>query len=200
MNRTVYFADQSVVFTAEPPAGEVCLLSCAGGEHISRDKVMKFLEMHNTVAIISPDPDAAFAAFAADFRAVEAAGGIVVNDRGEWLMIHRNGRWDLPKGHLESGEQCDACAAREIVEETGVAAEVVRPLCDTLHAYYFPKTACWELKRTHWYELHTCACEKLVPQTDEGIEHVAWCSPTDVAANIRDAFPTIRCVAAAMRK
>ena len=79
-------------------------------------------------------------------------------------MIRRNGRWDLPKGHLECGERIEECAAREIEEETGVRAGVVRPLCDTLHAYYFPKTERWELKRTHWYELHTASCDRLVPQ------------------------------------
>ena len=125
---------------------------------------------------------------------------MVVNDCGQWLMIRRNGRWDLPKGHLECGERIEECAAREIEEETGVRAGVVRPLCDTLHAYYFPKTERWELKRTHWYELHTASCDRLVPQLEEGIERAAWCTPAEVARNLRDAFPTIRCVAAAMGK
>ena len=123
---------------------------------------------------------------------------MVVNDCGEWLMIHRNGRWDLPKGHLECGERIEECAAREVEEETGVAARVVRPLCETLHAYYFPKTARWELKRTHWYELHAPGCAGLTPQTEEGIDSAVWCAPREVADNLRDAFPTIRCVAAAM--
>lgn len=83
-------------------------------------------------------------------------------------MIHRNGRWDLPKGHLECGERIEECAAREVCEETGVAAEVVRPLCETLHAYYFPKTARWELKRTRWYELYTPACAVLTPRPKRG--------------------------------
>ena len=122
----------------------------------------------------------------------------MVNGRGEWLMIHRNGRWDLPKGHLECGERIEECAAREVEEETGVAARVVRPLCETLHAYYFPKTARWELKRTHWYELHAPGCTGLKPQTEEGIDSAVWCAPREVADNLRDAFPTIRCVAAAM--
>lgn len=160
MNRTVYFADKAVAFTAEPPGGAWYAVAATAGGGISRDKILNFLESHNTVAVVSDDPDGAFAAFAAEFTPVEAAGGVVVNDCGEWLMIHRNGRWDLPKGHLESGERIEECAAREVEEETGVAAEVVRPLCETLHAYYFPKTARWELKRTHWYELHTPGCSR----------------------------------------
>ena len=148
---------------------------------------------------MAADPDAAFAAFAAEFTPVEAAGGVVVNGCGEWLMIHRNGRWDLPKGHLECGERIEECAAREVCEETGVAAEVVRPLCETLHAYYFPKTARWELKRTRWYELFTPACAALKPQTEEGIDAVAWCSPEEAAAHAAACYPTVRTVLACLR-
>ena len=199
MNRTVYFADRAVAFTAEAPGGAwyaVAAEACGG---ISRAKILNFLESHNSVAVVSDDPDRAFAAFAAEFTPVEAAGGVVVNDCGEWLMIHRNGRWDLPKGHLECGERIEECAAREVCEETGVAAEVVRPLCETLHAYYFPKTARWELKRTRWYELFTPACAVLKPQTEEGIDAVAWCSPEEAAAHAAACYPTVRTVLACLR-
>ena len=143
-------------------------------------------------------PDEAFVRFAADFTTVEAAGGIVVDSVGRWLMIHRNGRWDLPKGHIEEGESCEICAAREIAEETGVCAEVVRPLCATWHAYWFPKTSRWELKRTHWFELRADDCDGLAPQTEEGIERVTWVASSETSALLADSFPTIRCVAAAM--
>jgi hypothetical protein len=39
---------------------------------------------------------------------------------------------------------------------------------------------------------------KITPQTEEGIDSAVWCAPREVADNLRDAFPTIRCVAAAM--
>ena len=35
---------------------------------------------------------------------VFAAGGIVENENKELLFLFRNGYWDLPKGHWESGE------------------------------------------------------------------------------------------------
>lgn len=200
MDRTVYFADKSVVFTTELPAGECVAVASADAEAVTRAKILKILETSNCVAVLSADPDAAFAAFAAEFTPVEAAGGVVVNERGEWLMIYRSGRWDLPKGHIEPGEACEACAVREIAEETGVRAAVVRPLCDTLHAYYFSRTARWELKRTHWFLLRTSAFDRLRPQREEGIQRVAWCTPAEVARNLHGAFPTIRCVAAAMEQ
>ena len=200
MNRTVYFADRAVAFTAEAPGGAwyaVAAEACGG---ISRSKILNFLESHNSVAVVSDDPDRAFAAFAAEFTPVEAAGGVVVNDCGEWLMIRRNGRWDLPKGHLECGERIEECAAREVEEETGVAARVVRPLCETLHAYWFAKTARWELKRTHWFRLRPAGAGTPAPQTEEGIERVSWCAPAEREEHLRDAFPTIRRVAAAMEE
>lgn len=200
MEHTVYFADKSVLFVAEPPCGEVpCFRPDAIGA-ISRDKVMKFLETGNSVAVVAPDPDGAFARFAADFTQVKAAGGVVVNDCGERLMIRRNGRWDLPKGHVEPGESVEACAAREIQEETGVEAGVVAPLCATWHAYWFPKTERWELKRTHWFLLRTSAGTSLVPQTEEGIDEVAWCSPEAFAARLAEAFPTVQRVGEALAK
>ena len=75
MNRTVYFADRAVAFTAEAPGGAwyaVAAEACGG---ISRAKILNFLESHNSVAVVSDDPDRAFAAFAAEFTPVEAAGG-----------------------------------------------------------------------------------------------------------------------------
>ena len=200
MDYTVYFADKAVVFTAKTPGEDWYAVTPAPDGGISRAKVTKILESHNCVAVVSADPDAAFRSFAADFTQIEAAGGVVVNDRGEWLMIHRNGRWDLPKGHVEAGEGLEACAEREIAEETGVRARVVRPLCRTLHAYWFPKTERWELKRTSWYELRTEGAEPLTPQREEGIEQVVWCTEAEAADRVRGAFPTIRCVAEAMRR
>lgn len=191
MNRTVYFADRAVAFTAEAPGGAwyaVAAEACGG---ISRAKILNFLESHNSVAVVSDDPDRAFAAFAAEFTPVEAAGGVVVNDCGEWLMIHRNGRWDLPKGHWEAGETIEACAVREVAEETGVAgARIERPLCETYHFYLMRGE--WELKRTRWYAMRIDAEQPLTPQTEEGISRVAWCTPAEVAEHLRGAFPTIR--------
>lgn len=198
MEHTVYFADKSVVFARELPCEDAFCFRPADCGEITRDKIVNFLRTYNSVAVLTPDPDAAFARFAQDFTGVEAAGGVVVNACGQRLMIHRNGRWDLPKGHIEPGESAEVCASREILEETGVPAEVAAPLCATWHAYWFPKTERWELKRTHWFLLRASADSPLVPQTEEGIQQVVWCSPAGFAANLQAAFPTVRRVAEAL--
>lgn len=195
MNRTVYFADKAVLFTAETPGGAWYAVSADAGDGLSRDKILNFLESHNSVAVVAADPDAAFAAFAAEFTPVEAAGGVVVNGCGEWLMIHRNGRWDLPKGHWEPGETIEECAVREVGEETGVrGVRIVRPLCETFHAY--PMRGRWELKRTRWFEMRFDGACALSPQREEGIERVVWCPPSELDGRLRATFPTIRCVMA----
>lgn len=132
--------------------------------------------------------------FAEEFTVIEAAGGVVMNPQGECLMIYRNERWDLPKGHLEAGESIAECAVREIAEETGVAGEVVRPLCETWHAYFFPLTERWELKRTYWYLLHTTATMPTTPQAEEGIVVAEWCDRTTAVAHLEASYPTIRSV------
>lgn len=59
---------------------------------------------------------------------VLAAGALLwrhaENDAIEVAMVHRPryDDWSLPKGKLEAGEHLLACAAREILEETGVVA------------------------------------------------------------------------------
>jgi 8-oxo-dGTP pyrophosphatase MutT (NUDIX family) len=51
----------------------------------------------------------------------ESAGGIVINRRGEILVVSQHGTsWSLPKGHIEEGEDPFTAARREIHEETGI--------------------------------------------------------------------------------
>jgi len=63
---------------------------------------------------------------------VRAAGGIVLRD-GRVLLVHRPkyDDWSFPKGKLERGETWEACAVRELEEETGLVADVGRELGST---------------------------------------------------------------------
>ncbi|MBX2827143.1 MAG: NUDIX hydrolase [Flavobacteriaceae bacterium] len=104
---------------------------------------------------------------------VEAAGGLVYNDRKEILFIHRNEKWDLPKGHLDKGERHEDAAKREVEEETGVQdLEVKRFLKKTYHV--FKRNGEFRLKATYWYEMYTEFDGELKPQKNEGITKVKW--------------------------
>lgn len=200
MEQTIYFQDKSLTFSRVRAVETDFVIPSGEATSLTRAKILNFFEIHNSIRVLCDDPEEAFRRFGEEFTLIEAAGGVVVNGRGEWLMIRRNNRWDLPKGHVEAGESFDRCAEREIEEETGVKAAVLRPLCDTWHAYFFPKTQRWELKRTHWYLLRSTERGELKPQTEEGIVEVAWCTPNDVEHYLKESYPTIRRVVEALHR
>ena len=201
MKHTLYFTDKPVIFAdsaAELDAVDVLVEQPTAG--FLRTKVLNLLETHNSIGVISPSADETFRCFVAEFAYVEAAGGVVLDDRGRWLMISRFGRWDFPKGHVEAGETHSETAVREIEEETGVRGKIRCPLCETWHAYYFEPTHRWEVKRTYWYCLDFVSCVALKPQEEEDIRSAVWCSSEEVERNLQNTFPTICCVAVAMKK
>lgn len=60
----------------------------------------------------------------------QAGAGVVCLRGGEVLLIRRGkpprlGEWSLPGGRIEWGETAAAAALRELVEETGVEAELL---------------------------------------------------------------------------
>ena len=63
--------------------------------------------------------------------------GVVVTDGNRVLLGHatRSPRWDIPKGVAEPGETCVVAAARELLEETGLAIRPEELTNLGLHAY-----------------------------------------------------------------
>ena len=64
-------------------------------------------------------------------------GVLVVNETGEVLLVRRTmrpeiGRWSLPAGYLDQGEEPKATAVREVQEETGLHVTIER-LLDVYH-------------------------------------------------------------------
>ena len=188
MQTTIFFTDKTLVLTDTPTKleGAVHLPS----SELSKANVLKIFESTNSIIVYDKAIEAVKERFFGEFKYVLAAGGVVCNENYEALMIYRNQRWDLPKGHVDMGESDEECAVREIAEETGVeGAKIVRFLCNTLHSYNV--YGVWEIKRTAWYEL-VAPTSKLKPQTEEGITCAKWCSKAEVEQNLGETYPTIR--------
>jgi 8-oxo-dGTP pyrophosphatase MutT (NUDIX family) len=128
--------------------------------------------------------------FDSAYHLIEAAGGLVSNSEGKWLFIHRNGKWDLPKGKLESFEQPDEAGTREVSEECGISEpNLEKELTQTYHTY--SQHGQRVLKRTYWYLMNHDGNEELKPQTEEGIDQVVWVETEDIPTLLSNCYPSI---------
>ena len=130
-------------------------------------------------------------AFFKHFEPIEAAGGIVQNEKKELLFILRFGKWDLPKGKVEKGEDLETCAIREVEEETGVSKlELKKKIGETYHTYNaFGKHF---IKTTHWYYLTCPSKQTLIPQTEEDILEIKWIKTKDIKQPMSNTYPSIK--------
>ena len=108
------------------------------------------------------------------FKVLEAAGGVVRNDKDEILFIRRLGKWDLPKGKIEKGEAAEEAAVREVAEETGLEKVILEPFLNNTFHIYMERNGKKTLKKTHWYKMLYVGNEKPTPQIEEGISEVSW--------------------------
>ncbi len=113
------------------------------------------------------------------FTEVGAAGGLVRHTSGRYLFIEKKGKLDLPKGHIEQGEEAEICALREVSEECGISGHtIVKPIEPSYHTYS------WEgisyLKKTHWYLMNYDGEMITEPQLEEGITEVVWLFPDEL--------------------
>lgn len=126
-------------------------------------------------------------------KVIIAGGGLLLNENNELLMIFRRGFWDLPKGKLDDGETIEACALREVEEETGVGNLVSGGLLGiTRHQYFDPYIKEEVIKETHWYSMNVKGSPALIPQTEEDITDIRWVPLQDVPALLENSFDTIR--------
>lgn len=78
-------------------------------------------------------------------------------DEGKVLLVQvKNMRgkklWTFPKGHIEHGETPRQAALREVQEETGYKAQIIRPMIRVKYAFtfqgnYVKKTVQWYLMK-----------------------------------------------------
>lgn len=156
--------------------------------------LVEMFELSSTlekIYIPSAEPEDCYKKICGDFREVNAAGGLVENRRGDYLLIKRDGLWDLPKGHQEAGEDIKVTALREVQEETGVDDLSLGDLiCVTDHCY--KRNGIWHLKHTWWYRMYYLKPLDLTPQTEEDITKAAWVAKSSLPPFLKNTYPSIK--------
>lgn len=156
--------------------------------------LVEMFELSSTlekIYIPSAEPEDCYKKICGEFREVNAAGGLVENRRGDYLLIKRDGLWDLPKGHQEAGEDINVTALREVQEETGVDELSLGDLiCVTDHCY--KRNGIWHLKHTWWYRMYYLKPLDLTPQTEEDITKAAWVAKSSLPPFLKNTYPSIK--------
>lgn len=156
--------------------------------------LVEMFELSSTlekIYIPSAEPEDCYKKICGEFREVNAAGGLVENRRGDYLLIKRDGLWDLPKGHQEAGEDIKVTALREVQEETGVDDLSMGDLiCVTDHCY--KRNGIWHLKHTWWYRMYYLKPLDLTPQTEEDITKAAWVAKSSLPPFLKNTYPSIK--------
>lgn len=148
---------------------------------------------------LHPDLEELKKAFFKKFVLVKAAGGLVINEQKEWLLIFRLGKWDLPKGKLDKGEKLETCAVREVEEETGLKnVKLQKPIGITWHTYH--EGTRFILKESHWYKMKVKGAQILVPQTEEDILEVKWVKPSGLDEYLSHTYPSVADILTAARE
>jgi 8-oxo-dGTP pyrophosphatase MutT (NUDIX family) len=124
------------------------------------------------------------------FHWIEAAGGVLRDQQGRFLLIHRRGYWDLPKGKIDAGENPLQAAAREIEEETGLRVlQMETELSPTYHIYKIDYD--WVLKKTHWFLFEADANQPITLQKEEDIEDAEWMPSSKIRSIEDQIYPSL---------
>jgi 8-oxo-dGTP pyrophosphatase MutT (NUDIX family) len=196
MEYTVYFETRKVVFTKKF-ANHLNDHYGLFIKYQNPSEFAKLLEFFNSMPsaknlfFFGSSPKDMFEVFSHQFVLIDAAGGLVRNDDGAFLMIKRNGMWDLPKGKTEKDESIEHSAIREVSEECGISNPTIEsPICTTYHTY--SRNGNSILKRTHWYNMIYNGTQELMPQKDEGITEVKWVPAIEAIALLKSAYGSIQ--------
>ena len=179
----VHFENRFILFSSEPDR-----LQKYGLFHKFYDtrefyKIITEFQLNpqfQAINIYGPDIKHIWKIFRIYFTEVHAAGGLVKHSSGRYLFIEKKGKLDLPKGHIEEGEEPEACALREVSEECGIKGhKIVKELQPSYHTYS------WEgisyLKKTSWFLMNYDGNMIIKPQEKEGITRVEWLLPDELS-------------------
>ena len=82
-----------------------------------------------------------------------SCGGVVIY-RGKILTLYKSYKnkydgWVLPKGTVEAGEEYKETALREVAEESGVHASIIKYVGKSQYSFSIPDEVVE--KEVHWY-------------------------------------------------
>ncbi len=143
------------------------------------------------IVFISDNVSSLFISFKKHFKNITAAGGLVLNEKNQILMIFRRSKWDLPKGKIEKDETIEQAAVREVEEETGIKVDLLKDLLKTTFHIYLHKNK-YYLKENHWYKMNSHSRYPLVPQTEEDIEKIEWVDSENIEIYLKNSFSSIK--------
>lgn len=155
------------------------------------DKIKNWLENgEENLYIDDIDNDILAAVIKKIFSFAPAAGGVVIINKSI-VAIERNGKADLPKGHIEKNEQTDIAAMREVEEETAIKnLSIIKQLPSSHHCYLL--NGQWTLKKTSWFLMKSDDDFKPKPQEEEGISRVYLINKDNVKDFLENTYPSIR--------
>jgi 8-oxo-dGTP pyrophosphatase MutT (NUDIX family) len=148
------------------------------------------------ISLVHKAPSHFFRLFKSLFLNVDAAGGAVIS--GKYLLvIFRKGKWDLPKGKIERGEDPEQAALREVSEEAGIYDQkILNPLPSTYHIYPspYPETkGKWIFKETWWFKMsYPGDRDSVRPQEQEGITEVRWISGPEFPQILNNTYENLK--------
>lgn len=175
-------------------------LQTIGKQDLDLEKLFNSVPKNSSITylFVHPDVKKIAKALITGVKVIKAAGGLVKNGKGEYLFIHRLGKWDLPKGKIEENEKMSDGAVREVEEECGITVDYLgKKIATTHHTYYMGGK--FVLKETEWYDMGVNKSPKLTPQKAEDITEAIWLKKKDIHTIEHNTYPLITEVLATIK-
>lgn len=110
-------------------------------------------------------------------KKVISAGGIIFWKNGSKIFVclvkrNRKDVWIFPRGRLEVNENMENAVIREVKEETGIIARVIRKIGVIKYSFYSSSDKKYYDKEVHFYLLKMSKQERFIP--NEEIQEMRW--------------------------